>query len=210
MLIMEEGTIPLLLLNVEEKRAHLWQPNAIKLRRATVNYALKCPIFYPCYFVLLYLFLLKFFWETDWWQAIYQVLGVGWLFLFRLHKKGPDSLTILSIAIGFISLLIGELGSVYKPFCPPRIEHFCWWWFDIIQLWNFDRPSSQSSDSFEALLKCIIHGNSTFSGMCDTEWFLSSGNQRVSCKAVSFSCTFIILDKNQVLLLLMHHFLFIN
>ncbi|CAA6668721.1 unnamed protein product [Spirodela intermedia] len=43
-------------------------------------------------------------------QAIYQVLGVGWLFLFKSQKMGPDSLTILSIVIGFISLLIGELG----------------------------------------------------------------------------------------------------
>ena len=43
-------------------------------------------------------------------QTIYQVFGVGNLFLHETQKERIDSFTILSIVIGFISLMIGELG----------------------------------------------------------------------------------------------------
>uniref|UniRef100_A0A1D1YXM8 Protein jagunal 1 n=1 Tax=Anthurium amnicola TaxID=1678845 RepID=A0A1D1YXM8_9ARAE len=43
-------------------------------------------------------------------QAIIQVLGVVWMFLSKSQEMGSSNITMFSIAFGFISLIIGELG----------------------------------------------------------------------------------------------------
>ncbi|KAJ4956974.1 hypothetical protein NE237_013757 [Protea cynaroides] len=43
-------------------------------------------------------------------QAVIQVIAIVFAFLFASEPEGPNSLAISSITIGFISLIVGELG----------------------------------------------------------------------------------------------------
>lgn len=48
-------------------------------------------------------------------QAIIHLIGGLSRFLLSTSKEGPDKLAIATVALGFISLVIGELGIWLKP-----------------------------------------------------------------------------------------------
>lgn len=51
-------------------------------------------------------------------QAVIQMIGVLYAFLWTSSVEGPNTVVISTVAVGFISLVIGELG------CHPTLHFF--------------------------------------------------------------------------------------